>query len=310
MTSINVALYGESIAKELGKKSTVSDIALYSHSSSDATFSFVEPVTYPDKISSLFFPAMMANIAVVNLSPDWLDYRLGEIIMTLNALEMRKGIVALNGYLDADQVYQYIKGTVLENYLIMQKDVVEIKQNLKALHVVPEEGPTKILVDHSFDVKSVGSVVLGLMQRGSIKPYDKLWLQPGNKEVMIKSIQMQDKTVQSASFNDRVGLAIKGASVEELSRGSVLVEKDSLEAKKEFKASFRVFSYFNESIPETMHIAIGLQWAEADVTLSGDGMEAILKPRRPLVVEQAQPLVYARPGKPGTKRLIGAGKIL
>ena len=79
------------------------------------------------------------------------------------------------------------------------------------------------MVDHSFSVKGVGEVILGFVKKGVVRKYDKLTLLPANKEVIVRSIQMQDEDYDEAEAGSRVGLAIKGVTVEEIKRGSFYV---------------------------------------------------------------------------------------
>jgi selenocysteine-specific translation elongation factor len=52
-----------------------------------------------------------------------------------------------------------IKGTVLEQFKHVGSS--DIKQEVNKLQPISKEGKTKIVIDHCFDVKGVGTVVLG-----------------------------------------------------------------------------------------------------------------------------------------------------
>ena len=49
---------------------------------------------------------------------------------------------------------------------------------------------------------------------------------PSGKDVLVKSIQMHDDPVHESKSPARVGLAIKGISAEEISRGNVVCSPD------------------------------------------------------------------------------------
>ena len=55
LKSINFVILGDynSIAGELGKKGTATDIAIYDRKTSDVIYTWAAPVTFPDKIQSL-----------------------------------------------------------------------------------------------------------------------------------------------------------------------------------------------------------------------------------------------------------------
>ncbi len=51
MNSLNFVLLGDtSIAKDLGKKGTTTDISIYDRKIADAIMTWTIPITYPDKI--------------------------------------------------------------------------------------------------------------------------------------------------------------------------------------------------------------------------------------------------------------------
>jgi selenocysteine-specific translation elongation factor len=119
-----------------------------------------------------------------------------------------------------------------------------------------------IVVDHVFDVKGVGTVVLGTVKQGEIKTYDELVLSPSNKTVVIKSIQMHDDPVNTSKKNSRVGLAIKGASAKDISRGDVITSPGFAKiATANFQLAFIKNPYFKEEISETQNymMSVGLQ---------------------------------------------------
>lgn len=64
-------------------------------------------------------------------------------------------------------------------------------------------------VDHAFSVKGVGTVVLGLVTKGTVKKHDALKVLPGTKTVQVRSIQKHDDDFDLASEGDRVGSGLK-----------------------------------------------------------------------------------------------------
>ena len=55
-----------------------------------------------------------------------------------------------------------------------------------------------VSVDHSFGVKGVGTVALGILRNGELKVYDKFKVVPGMKDTMVRSIQKHDQNYQDA----------------------------------------------------------------------------------------------------------------
>lgn len=51
------------------------------------------------------------------------------------------------------------------------------------------DGSAVIPIDHAFDIKGVGMVVLGVVKEETVRAYDELALVPGGKKMLVKSIQ-------------------------------------------------------------------------------------------------------------------------
>ena len=94
------------------------------------------------------------------------------------------------------------------------------------------EGECIIRIDHAFNVKGVGTVVvLGVIKQGAVKAFDRLKILPSGKDILVKSIQMHDDPVTECKSPARVGLAIKGIDADHISRGDVLCSLGSLDLK-------------------------------------------------------------------------------
>jgi selenocysteine-specific translation elongation factor len=57
--------YSSSIAKELGKKGTATDIAIYDRKTSDIIYTWALPITFPDKIQSLMQAINISEYAIL-----------------------------------------------------------------------------------------------------------------------------------------------------------------------------------------------------------------------------------------------------
>jgi len=63
---------------------------------------------------------------------------------------------------------------------------------------------------------------LGILKQDAIKVHDELIILPQQQKVTIKSIQMHDKNVEESYSPARVGLALTGVSIDEITRGDIL----------------------------------------------------------------------------------------
>ena len=106
------------------------------------------------------------------------------------------------------------------------------------LEPISNDGQSEMVIDHCFDVKGVGTVILGKVTNGKIKQYDNLKLYPAGIDVLIKSIQMHDDPVSESIAPARVGLAVKGAKPDEVGRGDIISEEGVNEIKTEITLGF------------------------------------------------------------------------
>jgi len=234
--SINFVVLGEqSIASDFGKKGTVSDLTLYDRKESDIIRTWVAPNGFPDKIQPLFQAINLAEFVIFYVGA--LNKFTGEQMVALDVLRKKEGILCHTYEVDEARLHTMIKGTVLENYT--KTDSAKIKETLNKFQSPLKDGKTKIVIDHCFDVKGVGTVALGKVISGKVKQYDNLKLLPLGIDVMIKSIQMHDDPVEEAIYPARVGLSLKGAKPEEIRRGDILCEDDSIPVQTEITIDFK-----------------------------------------------------------------------
>ncbi len=257
---MNISVIGSrGLSAKLAKKGTSTDITLYNTSFQGNYFTFVEPETYPEKIQTLFQAINMSQFSILYVTQDIPKNVLGECIIALDMLK-KPGLIVLDSF-DADEMKQFVKETHLKNFQILPNNTAEIMPALSAFNAPKTEGSPKVLVDHSFDVKSVGTVVLGTVISGEIKKHDNLKSYPSGKSVLLKSIQIHDKEFEKAACYDRVGLSIKGADVSDLLRGTIIAE--AIACAKETNIILEKNKFFRDELPKNVMVAIGLQYVSA-----------------------------------------------
>ena len=138
----------------------------------------------------------------------------------------RKESEKIYTFVDESRLDLMIKGTVLEGYKKIEQD--KIKEELANFAVEKKDGSTSIVIDHTFDVKGVGTVALGKVLSGKITQYDKINHYPSEIEAMVKSIQMHDDDVKESVSPARVGLSLKNIKHDEITRGDVLSNDPSI----------------------------------------------------------------------------------
>lgn len=277
MNSLNIGLFGnneellQKIANALGKKGTTSDITLYDTKNAEKIITAILPHSYPDKIQSLFYAINLCDFPI--LAIETIDSGVGEIILSLDAANFNKGIIFSKDY-NEEQIKSIIKGTTLENYeFFPEKDENSINDlRLAILSKTPilqnKEKPY-VAVDHSFSVKGVGTVVLGLLKDGAMNVYDKIKIMPVGKNTTIKSIQKHDDNFQSAEPGDRVGLCLKDVSVEDVPRGAILSNFAKTAKKMELNLSVSRFAKDGVKTGQTFYVVVGLQYISCKI-VSGE----------------------------------------
>jgi len=302
--SVNFVVLGEqSIANDFGKKGTVTDLTLYDKKESDIIRTWVAPSGFPDKIQPLFQAINLAEYVILYLGS--LDKFTGEQIVALDLLRKKEGFLSHTYDVDENNLTSLIKGTVVERYKKLESPT--LREELNKLQPLSKEGKTKIVIDHCFDVKGVGTVVLGKVISGKVKQYDNLKLLPSGAEAMVKSIQMHDDNVDEAISPARVGLSLKGVKPEEVSRGDILCEDDSISVKSEIELDFKQTPYYKGEISENQMclVSIGLQIKAAKFSSVNP---VKLKLDKPAVCDQKDTCIILKPESTSI-RILGSGTI-
>lgn len=303
--SINFVVLGkQETASEFGKKGTESDLTLYDRKESDIIKTWVIPNGFPEKIQPLFQAINLAEYVIFHV--DKLDKFTGEQIIALDSLKKEKGILSHTFDVDESKLNLMIKGTVVENYTRVEQD--KIKEEMNTLEPITNDNPAELLIDHCFDVKGVGTVILGKVTNGTIKQYDNLKLYPHNLDVLIKSIQMHDDPVTESICPARVGLAVKGAKPDEVGRGDVISVENAVDIKTEIELDFEKSPFYKNEISENQGclVSIGLQIKAAKFS-SISPLKLIFE--KPIVCKKDEIAVILKP-ESTTIRILGSGKIL
>lgn len=311
MANLNVAVLGApEYAKGLGKKSTSSDFTFYDVKQGENTVTFAEPTKYPDKVASLFYVASMADTALVVV--DTIDYVLGETIVMLDALGLKDGSIILRNYITEEQIMPLIKGTAAEGYKIIQDDLNAIRgAYLDRAAEIGQAGPGDldagkgtVPIDHHFDVRGVGTVALATVVRGSIRKHDEVRVLPGDKKAEIRSIQKHDDDADWAVRGDRVGLALKNISNEELDRGVVLTTDDSVTSTTRLTGTIHLSKYFRAPLKQgtVIHLGHWMQLVPARIETAepkAGGLDVSLVLDKPIVhgKDESAVVTYLEGGK-------------
>jgi len=302
--SINFVVLGkQDIAAEFGKKGTVTDISLYDRKESDIIKTWVTPSGFPEKIQPLLQSINLAEFVIFFV--DKLDKFTGEQIIALDSLKKEKGIITHSFEVDDTKLDSMIKGTVLEKYIKVSPE--KIKEEMDKIQPDIKEGPSEMVVDHCFDVKGVGTVILGKVTAGKIKQYDNLKLYPPKLDVLIKSIQMHDDPVDESICPARVGLAVKGVKPDEVGRGDIISQENAVLVTSEIELDFTKSPFYKSDIAEGQMclVSVGLQIKAAKFSSL---TPLKLNFEKPITYHKGDIAVILKP-ESTTIRILGSGTI-
>ena len=302
--SVNFVVLGkQDIAADFGKKGTVTDLSLFDRKESDIIKTWVTPSGFPDKIQPLFQAINLAEYVIFHV--DKLDKFTGEQIIALDSLKKDKGILSHTFEVDESKLEAMIKGTVVENYARVEQD--KIKEEMDKLESITADGHSEMVIDHCFDVKGVGTVILGKVTNGKIKQYDNLKLYPADIEVLIKSIQMHDDPVEESICPARVGLAVKGTKPDEVGRGDIISESGVGDIVSEIELDFIKSPFYKSEISENQGCLVNI-----DLQIKAAKFTSItplkLTFEKPIICKKGQIAVVLKPESP-TIRILGSGAI-
>ena len=289
----NVSIIGSersgrtSLAANLGKKGTESDITLYNFVKGNDIYSFVDAIGYPSSIKSLINAINLSDIALVCIPATGLNSQVGECIVALDLLGNKRGLfvitmadksnpMALSEL--TEKIKAITKGTNLEKWEsvpvstttfegleTLKEKIFALAEEVKKTNAALNELPPRIMVDHFFNVTGIGTVVLGIVIQGTIKMHDQFTLFPVKRPAEIRSIQSNDVDMKTAPAGTRVGLALKGVQSKEFDRGYILSKDEGVASKFTLQC---LLSKFTQplGVGDSVHLFAGLQDMPATIS--------------------------------------------
>lgn len=311
MGNLTVAVLGkQGYTNALAKKGTSTDITLYNLKKGENTVTFIEPTRYPDRLAPLFYSCSLSKKAIVVIEE--LNANLGESLVMLQCCGISSGYFVLRNYITPEKIQPLVNGTILESYKFVADEPAKLKEELIAeatQTATPTEQQTSgiVPIDHSFNVKGVGAVILGVVANGTIKKHDTMNVLPGTKTTIIRSIQKHDDTFDSANEGDRVGLALKNIKVDEVDRGTVLTNDPTIKASKTITAQVSLAKYWQIPIKSGMVLHVG-HWIQVlnctveSVNNKGDS-------RKPEITLSLEKEIVHRPSDVAVLMYLEGGKL-
>jgi len=179
---------------------------------------------------------------------------------------------------------------------------------------VPEKPvtlPLRIPVQDSYTISGIGTVPVGRVETGKMKPGDKIIFMPARAVGEVKSIEMHHQEVKEAVPGDNIGWNVRGVEKKDIRRGDVCGHTDKPPSvAEEFTAQIVVLQHPSaiaagytpvihchtaqvagqiSAILKKLDPKSGQVAAEnPDFIKAGDAAIVIIKPMKPLCIEKVK----------------------
>lgn len=294
MNHIIIALPNDpELAAWIGKKGSENGITFYDRTADGTSIVVLTPTNLQDKFYAMAEILTLANVVLISTKS--VNSIFGEALIGASLLG-KKAIFS-----DENNVDQIISNAGLANFEYTDRATLFEKMKSASAYAVASLKDKELLIniDKSFPVKGVGTVLLGIVEQGTVRVHDKLYLGNG-KELLIRSIQVQDQDVESAEPGARVGLAIKGAEDKEVGKGDILARKP-IGYQKSFNAEITQSSITkNQPLEGQYTLVSNFSVTVCKVSKEGDGFRVetekeicMRKGARFLLIRSSAPRIFA-----------------
>ncbi len=148
------------------------------------------------------------------------------------------------------EVRQLVQGTFLEGAPVVSVSALAsegidglktaIAALLAAIPTRNEGQVARLPIDRVFSMRGFGTVVTGTLQAGTFRAGESPSLQPGDRRVRVRGVQVHGKSRNEASAPNRVALNLAGIEVAEVQRGDTVVPQGTLEPVSVLDAEIEV----------------------------------------------------------------------
>lgn len=296
MNTIVAIPFDEELADFIGKKGSENSITFYNRKINQDVIVGLMPSSIEEKFYALPQSLLIADQVVVSTKS--IDKIFGEVLVACSLLS--KKII----FTKDNDIAKIISGITIEK--ISFADSEELLNAIISLGQDSSSESTRIDIDKGFGVKGVGTVLLGVVTKGTVKVHDTLYHNSG-KAVTIRSIQSQDQDTKEAQKGTRVGLAIKGIEDDEVQKGDVLSTKQ-IKSAKALELAVRKSGFVSEPIEtgKMYSIAIGFSYSVATVE-KVEGNNVSVRLEKAVPVEEGDEFMLVRAISP---RIFASGKVI
>lgn len=130
------------------------------------------------------------------------------------------------------------EGTLLEDAPIIAVDSVSgenidklkdlIEEKIYSTEKKEDDKSMRMNIDRSFTLKGIGTIITGTLTEGEIYKDREYMVYPKEAIVKVRSIENHDKPIDIAHKGQRIALNLTNISSNEIQRGDIIAEKNSL----------------------------------------------------------------------------------
>ncbi|MCX6798891.1 MAG: translation elongation factor EF-1 subunit alpha [Candidatus Diapherotrites archaeon] len=108
----------------------------------------------------------------------------------------------------------------------------------------PTDKPLRLPIQDVYNIKGVGTVPVGRVETGVLKPNDKIIVMPSGAITEVKSIEMHHEQLSQAVPGDNIGFNVRGLNRQDIARGDVVGHVNNPPTvAKEFEAQIVVLNH-------------------------------------------------------------------
>ncbi|HVS15608.1 MAG TPA: selenocysteine-specific translation elongation factor [Thermoanaerobaculia bacterium] len=176
--------------------------------------------------------------------------------------------------------------------------------------------PARLPVDRAFQLKGLGLIVTGTLERGAIELGQGLEILPAGGDARVRAIQVHERERQRAVAGERTSLQLVGTGLERVERGDQVVETSCFPATRRLLARCRLLPSAPKPIrgfaPARFHLLSSERLGKLrplDVDALEPGGEALVEIRleAPVAAVRGDRFIVRRPSPQTT---LGGGVIL
>ena len=162
----------------------------------------------------------------------------------LNLLGVRRGVVALNkmdlvepdwAELVEEDLRDLFEGTFLDGAPIVPVSVATgegiealrtlLDEEIGKVEARPDGGVFRLPVDRVFSVRGFGTVVTGAVLSGQVQVKDVVMLQPAERAVRVRGVQVHGRDVETARVGHRAAINLADVEADQVARGDLLAQQ-------------------------------------------------------------------------------------